>query len=183
MCAAEEKGGEEKGGEDLKGLGSKGDDDRIGSPHPWLPGTLVQRDLDGFWFPARVVRVDSSDPGNVTYDIEYLDDGKNESMVEQDELRLGGPLDATAPVPAQPLPLPLENLLVHIGKGDEDEYGAQAKTPRAIVHSNGSMSKNAAGDEQDEEDSMAIVVNGSESRLAVGGGIRGIRSLRQTSRA
>ena len=42
-------------------------------------GTLVERELEGMWFSAKIVAVDREDG---TYEIEYLDDGNLESAIE-----------------------------------------------------------------------------------------------------
>ena len=70
-------GGEEKDGRDESKCAEEKDDGRgRRSPqaaHPWLAGTMVQRDIDGMWFSARILSMsDGGAGGEASYDVEYL---------------------------------------------------------------------------------------------------------------
>lgn len=140
--------------------------------HPWPAGTLVDRDIDGMWFPARILKAKSR-----SYDVEYLDDGNTEQGVGWDELRLANGARDDKLAPAAPLKLPLENLILG-GLGKDDP--AEVKTPRAIVHN---TPRTRGPFENDEAEANAFVVNGDNSQIALGGGVRGIRFLRSSARA
>mmetsp|Transcript_32041 Transcript_32041/g.55128 ORF Transcript_32041/g.55128 Transcript_32041/m.55128 type:complete len:188 (-) Transcript_32041:107-670(-) len=187
MSRGEEKGEEKEGG----GYGSvrydghgrdeskcaeekEGKEDGRRSPqaaHPWLAGTMVQRDIDGMWFPARILSIGTNAVGELSYDIEYLDDGNTEHTVPSYELRIATAANSDEPPPSlpAPLPLPLEGLL---GYAQEDT-SAPAKTPRAIVHTQN----------DDTAAATVFVVDGSQSSVPRGGGVRSIRFLRQSTRS
>ena len=74
---------------------------------------VVERELDGMWYPARVER--ARDDG--CYDILYLDDGNREAAVEPEELRL-----AAEPAVASP------NALQKAGGGQPPSEEAATKT-------------------------------------------------------
>jgi len=118
------------------------------------------------------------------YDVQYLDDGKTEKNVPLDELRLFSEHDrdgAPPKLPPSSMVLPLSGLLQQGSGSDEGE--TIVKTPRAVVHTtslkDGGDSKH--GDEN--VDSGVFVVEGQQDRLAGGGGLRGIRFLKNSTRA
>ena len=142
-------------------------------------GDSVERDLDGMWFPGRIERV-CRDGGDVCYDIVYLDDGNRESNVPWDELRFldddaaeskGGD-DAQSPCKAVPL-RPLEDLVALVDdQAYADEFKSPVADPKSIVH----------GINDEEHSDSTFIVNDEDAKLATGGGLRGIRFLRKTSR-
>jgi len=147
--------------------------------HPWAAGTKVERCIDDLWFPAVITAPLSTDGEDATYDIKYLDDGKYETQVSSDELRLDPCQNATRPSEAATSPpggrdrrlqLPLSGLIREDDKDRSD--GAPEATPRAIIH----------GEASDRSESTIFVVNGSQRHLANGSGVRGIRFLRQSER-
>jgi len=79
------------------------------------------------------------------------------------------------------LPLPLEGLL------DISNLRADApvKTPRAVVHDNSGTSRHRSDSSgaKEEEASGVFVVEGQQEHLATGGGVRGIRFLKNSTRA
>ena len=117
--------------------------------------------------------------------------------------------EAAAAAPPKPLPLPLEGLLSLTGGGaggaedkdgsgggsgggPVDEFGEPLKVPRAIVHrqpdqQQGPQQQQGQQQQQreDKEDGEggAFVLEGGHERLASGGGIRGIRFLRNSQKA
>jgi len=160
------------------------------------------------WFPARVLRNSKSGRrynnfivcGNVSnqtdvplfsssfreYDVQYLDDGKTECGVPEDELRFTSELDRDMRnMPPKSLSLPLEGLL-DISNLRTD---APVKTPRAVVHnsldSSCSLQSGRSGNEAKEldETSGVFVLEGQQEHLATGGGVRGIRFLKNSTRA
>mmetsp|Transcript_2113 Transcript_2113/g.4574 ORF Transcript_2113/g.4574 Transcript_2113/m.4574 type:complete len:188 (+) Transcript_2113:251-814(+) len=187
MCSASSSRGEEKDGgygcdveekdsrDESKCAEEKDDGRGRRSPqaaHPWLAGTMVQRDIDGMWFPARILSMSGGGAGGGgSYDVEYLDDGKTEHGVPSHELRITTEANEDEPRPSQPAPLalPLEGLL---GYTTEDA-AAPTKTPRAIVHTQN----------DDTAAATVFVVDGSQSAVPRGGGIRSIRFLRQSTRS
>ena len=106
--------------------------------------------------------------------MQYLDDGKIEVDVPADELRLISEKDRVerqSPPPAT-LSFPLGGIL----NDREDNDGHEiVKTPRAIVHRKGSA--------EHDEDSDVLVIEGQQEHLATGGGVRGIRFLKNSTRA
>jgi hypothetical protein len=138
--------------------------------------------------------------------VPYLDDGKTEKGVPADELRLTSELnkDGPGPAPVKPLPLPLEGLLYSENSANgEAKSDAIAMTPRATVHrsfdddreageakcgNGGGRQGEGKEDEKgrdrfDDDDSTVFVVEGQQQSLATGGGVRGIRFLRNSTRA
>ena len=119
------------------------------------------------------------------YDVQYLDDGKTEKAVPFEELRLtsegmrdGAP--SRVPPPQVLLSLPLGGLL-HPNANGPGREEAVAKTPRAVVHARSGRGEREQNDEL--ADSGVFVVEGQQERLAGGGGLRGIRFLKNSTRA
>lgn len=138
--------------------------------------------------------------------MQYLDDGKMEKAVPASELRLTSELNMEGPrvAPPKPLPLPLEGIL-HEGSGPTCE--AIAMTPRATVHcprdapsggggggggggrgarDEAKQSESKGGEREDKDggtESTVFVLEGQQESLATGGGVRGIRFLRNSARA
>ena len=128
--------------------------------------------------------------------MQYLDDGKNERDVPLQELRLTSEQDRghnlgqdfQGQTPPMNLPLPLEGLLHNITSNPD--ASVPVKTPRAIVHGkvnslrgSSSGSGEEKGGDDGTADSTVFVVEGQQENLATGGGMRGIRFLRNSTRA
>ena len=94
---------------------------------------------------------------SVSFDVQYLDDGKSESGVPATELRI---LNATSELPQSFATTSSEQQLA-------------PKKPRAVVH----------GKSVEEEESSVFVVEGQQEKVAMGGGVRGVRFLRNSTRA
>eukprot|EP00904_Undaria_pinnatifida_P012161 jgi/Undpi1/8075/HiC_scaffold_24.g10547.m1 len=111
-------------------------------------GDVVERDIDGIWFPAKVLAVhDNSkqakpERGSITwclaYDLVYLDDDNRESEEEQEQ------------------------------RSRNDD-----KLPKVSIHSS-----HGTFDSKDDGSSTAYIINGPETNVAAGSGLRGIRWLR-----
>merc|ERR1719333_513668 len=68
----------------------------------YVRGTSVERDLEGLWLAAKVLR---PTPGSeAAYDIVFCDDGALEAAVPSDELRACEESDAHSKVPLEQLP-------------------------------------------------------------------------------
>eukprot|EP00615_Pteridomonas_danica_P013116 CAMPEP_0114342096 /NCGR_PEP_ID=MMETSP0101-20121206/9538_1 /TAXON_ID=38822 ORGANISM="Pteridomonas danica, Strain PT" /NCGR_SAMPLE_ID=MMETSP0101 /ASSEMBLY_ACC=CAM_ASM_000211 /LENGTH=139 /DNA_ID=CAMNT_0001476023 /DNA_START=213 /DNA_END=632 /DNA_ORIENTATION=+ len=139
---------------------------------------MVQRNIDDIWFPARILSESKKNPSTTSirnYDVQYLDDGKTEIGVPQDELRLTSEVDRQHNIAPAALSLPLEGLLDICGtNGSSPEI---VRTPRAIIHDQEGNVKDA------ERDSNVFIIEGQQEKLAVGGGMRGIQFLRHSTRA
>jgi hypothetical protein len=112
------------------------------------------------------------------YDVQYLDDGKTEKGVPRDELRLTTEMDRQSrSAPPLPLPLPLEGLLDICGSVRENQGPESMRTPRAVIHDN------QVGGDVDNRDasSNVFIIEGQQKKLGVGGGMRGIRFLRNST--
>jgi hypothetical protein len=146
---------------------------------PMVVGAAVMRELEGMLFPARIIRVSSDG----TFVIKYTDDGNIEEGVEEDEMEI----DEGAPS------LTIEELDELNGESKDDNNDDEGKydtddglgspimsrsqlkrpeTARATKHTG----KTSA---METDSSNAFIINGLESNIAAGKGIKGIRWLRQ----
>lgn len=106
-----------------------------GAAHLEHVGALVERDVDGLWFTARVLSVNETDR---SYNLLYLDDGNTEvdvplmetRPVQDPESLPKEPLRARV-LPTPPIFLPFQQLLA------TDEDTSKDCTPRIIVHAPG----------------------------------------------
>ena len=117
-------------------------------------GDRVERVIDGAWFPARVTDC-YVDGGVEFYDLRYEDDGNTERDVDGDEVRKRAAGSTPVVQPRRPAhqPSPLDD--------DED---APKEPTATVTHDNGG----------------AFVVNGEGTKVGSGGGLRGIRFLRES---
>ena len=124
-------------------------------------GAAVVRNIEGIWFPAVVESIDAR---RQTCTIKYLDDDNVETVLieelrgaeEKPSSRDGHRGNDTV---RNPLPRPLAGLV-------EDDYEQRnSHRPTVTVHT----------DTNTEE---GIIINGAESTLAVGGGLRALRYLK-----
>jgi hypothetical protein len=130
-------------------------------------GSTVERNIDGVWFSAVIENVDLM---NKLYTIKYSDDGNVEDSVTADDLRLdaskkegGNPMESFMSiftfVKKDTLPKPLAGLVE-----DDSEFRRTQKTT-ATIHT-------------DADTEQAIIINGTADRIAVGGGLRALRYLK-----
>ncbi|CBN74329.1 conserved unknown protein [Ectocarpus siliculosus] len=124
---------------------------------PFRVGEVVERDIDGVWFPAQVVGVHEKTyeagrsgssgsigrPWQLAYDLVYLDDNNRESEGEGKD---GGVHD----------------------EGDDGHAG-----PKVTIHSS-----RGTFDTKEDGSASAYIINGPETNVAAGSGLRGIRWLR-----
>ena len=128
------------------------------------PGTPIVRSIDGLWFDA-VVEAFHRSAHAVT--IKYVDDGNIEEMVPIEEIQLHSGEAKSS-----------ENNIHHVtdmkllrplaGLTDDDSDDRKEQTPTVILHKEGDT----------ELAEHAIIINGTESKLAVGGGLRALRYLK-----
>uniref|UniRef100_A0A6S9KAU9 Tudor domain-containing protein n=1 Tax=Heterosigma akashiwo TaxID=2829 RepID=A0A6S9KAU9_HETAK len=152
----------------------------------WQVGNVVERDIDGEWYAAKIVSVIQDEFDEIIYDVEYVDDGNVEHGVPEDELRTGdhetleqalakaddeGNSDnqSKAGRPRE-APRPLGGALFPT-RGEEEEEKRRQAAPRVVVH----------GLAQDGE-ATAYIINGPENNVATGSGLRGIRWLKEGAR-
>lgn len=135
-------------------------DDDLGPTTPaaqtrYKRGDRVERVIDGAWFPARVEDA-YVDDGCEFYDLKYEDDGNTEKDVEGADVRKRAAGNTPVARPrAKPQTSPLDEEAV------ETEPQAFASK---VTHDSGS----------------AFVVNGERTQVGNGGGLRGIRFLRES---
>ena len=127
-------------------------------------GSSVERILDGIWFCATINSIDTR---RKTAGITYADDGNEEDDVPLDEIRISeGKYTAISnnshPETNNKLLRPLAGLI------EDDSEARKFQPPTVIVHQ--------SGDSSMEE--PAIIINGADSKLAVGGGLRAIKYLK-----
>ena len=125
-------------------------------------GASVVRNIEGIWFPAVV---ESIDVRRQTCTIKYLDDDNLETVLieelrgAEDKPSSGTNAHRGNDTVRNPLPRPLAGLV-------EDDYEERNNhRPTVTVHT----------DANTEE---GIIINGAESTLAVGGGLRALRYLK-----
>lgn len=124
-------------------------------------GTAVERRIDDKWFQAVVL--DSYVEGdNVVYDLEYVDDGNQEVEIPGSEVRV---FRGTPPAPREPE----ERHRSPASVCDADRFDYAEGVPVAKLHGNAH-----------EEATSAFVVNGATTKLGAGGGLHGVRFLRQS---
>jgi len=132
-------------------------------------GDLVERELEGCWFPARITAVNADG----SFDVFYTDDGNDEEGVDISELRAGsdeskeeekeGGFDAERAAATEAAERHL---------AERKEEGEEEKAPTVVVHA---TDRGRAA--------SAYIINGVETNIAAGNGIRGIRWLRKNENA
>jgi hypothetical protein len=143
---------------------------------PFRVGTAVMRELEGMLFPARIIRL--GDDG--TFVVKYTDDGNIEEGVEADEMEV----DEGAPdmdlEESKEIEESKEEVKNNFDDDDDDDGGSpimsrsQLKRPETarVTRHNGKTSA------METDSSNAFIINGLESNIAAGKGIKGIRWLR-----
>ncbi|EQC32022.1 hypothetical protein SDRG_10221 [Saprolegnia diclina VS20] len=133
--------------------------------HPTMTfevGVKVERDIDGLWFPGVVVAVSDDDE---TCDVQYDEDSKIEEAVPLCELRRfdADRLGNQAPPRS------------YTSHGHRDESSSLLlqpdydpnKAPTIVLHNKG-----------EANGGNGYIINGLETNVAAGNGLRGIRWLR-----
>ncbi|KAF0698962.1 Aste57867_10453 [Aphanomyces stellatus] len=142
--------------------GGKDDDDIGGDFHIH---TEVERDIDGLWFPARIL----ADHDDGTYDVQYDEDHKIEEHIPACELRRrdharnenqAPPRCYTSHGRSDDALLRESSLLM------QSDYDPN-KAPTVVVHNKGEATA-----------ANGYIINGLETNVAAGNGLRGIRWLR-----
>jgi Tudor domain len=130
---------------------------------PLKKGVVVERNIDGEWFKATIQSIDEE---TKLYSIKYSDDGNIEDEVASEDLRLSvaieNPLSFLSIfsfVKKCTLPKPLAGLV----EDDSDARNLQQTT--VTVHT-------------DTNTDHAVIINGTADRIAVGGGLRALRYLK-----
>ncbi|ETV91695.1 hypothetical protein, variant [Aphanomyces invadans] len=124
----------------------------------------VDRDIDGLWFPARIL----VDHGDDTYDVEYDEDHKTEEHIPAIELRRRDEQQNQAPPPrcytshGRPDDIFLRDSSL-LMQADYDPN----KAPTVVMHNKGEATA-----------ANGYIINGIETNVAAGNGLRGIRWLR-----
>ena len=147
-------------------------------------GGLVEREIDSMWVPGRILEIHEDDGGTV-YDVEYEDDGNIEADVpfsdirwregvenpgpqEEDVLRspqnrhraaTSGKVSALTTAPTDSIPLHLKQLL------EEEDREKGETTPRVTIG-------------REDGEASAYIINGAETNIAAGSGLRALRWLR-----
>jgi hypothetical protein len=134
-------------------------------------GSKVERCIEGMWFDAVVERADHKD-GSVT--VKYVDDGNVEEDIPFDEVRRADfklpsnnnhseekeDKDGNVPKQSSTVPRPLAGFI-------EDDYDERnSLVPEVVIH-------------RTSETENAIIINGAQSKLAVGGGLKALRYLKR----
>lgn len=125
-------------------------------------GSSVERNIDGVWFKASV---ESMDKDTKLYTIMYTDDGNIESDVLPNDLRsseedpLSGFLSIFSFAKKCTLPKPLAGLI----EDDAESRNLQATT--VTIHTS-------------TDTDQAVIINGTAEKIAVGGGLRALRYLK-----
>ncbi|CAM9807730.1 unnamed protein product [Ectocarpus sp. 6 AP-2014] len=190
---------------------------------PFRVGEVVERDIDGVWFPAKVVGVHEKTyeagpsgssgsigrPRQLAYDLVYLDDNNRESEVPEEDVRVahdcrtktkgsmllllgteherGG--DSTAArgrcySGGDSKSLDVRQYVetgansTSRGQGEGKDGGVHEgddgpADPKVTIHSS-----RGTFDTKEDGSASAYIINGPETNVAAGSGLRGIRWLR-----
>ncbi|CAM9266058.1 unnamed protein product, partial [Discosporangium mesarthrocarpum] len=163
-------------------------------------GDIVERDIDGIWFPAKVVAVHQagrSQAGRQTFDLIYLDDGNREDEVPYVDVRVvkdvrdfvemdsqpgqrgwGTGLKTSNTIKEQPKSLEEEQFTVcgkNCAKETRNNFDDADGEPKVTVHTS---SRSFGTLEGEDGSATAYIINGPETNVATGSGLRGIRWLR-----
>ena len=132
------------------------------------PGDIVERDIDGEWFPARVEGVKGQE-----YKLRYLDDMKVEEGVPMYDLRkIQQSEEESKQVESRCKEMEDVNKVKHelqkplAGLIEDDSVERGAHMPTVVIHN-----------QVDDED--AVMLKGAENQQAAGGGLRALRYLRK----
>jgi hypothetical protein len=140
------------------------------SSYVHLVGSLVEREIDGYWYPAKIESIDNDvEDKNVYYTIRYLDDSKLEVNVPADEIRQHFEEIHIDTLRKQCADAEVKHSLQKPLKGlvEDDSKERSSHMPTVVIHNN----------QNEQED--AICLKGAENKLAAGGGLRALRYLRK----
>lgn len=135
---------------------------------PYKPSDRIQRNLDGVWYAAVVLKVH---PGGHCLEIRYADDDNTEDEVPVDEIRTLASIEnlqnssqnllmGSPSRNRDTLNKPLAGLI------DDDTEVRRKHMPTVFVHS------------QQDGEGAAIILQGAENKQAAGGGLRALRYLK-----
>jgi hypothetical protein len=137
-------------------------------------GTLVERNIEDIWFKAVIRNIDRNER---ELTLQYCDDDNIEENVPYDEIRIAEESffhEDHKEEKYDTASAEKENYNSHVkrnatsifgaNENDQDAQSTEVK-PSVIIH-------------VDDNIDNAIIINGSESRLAVGGGLRALRYLK-----
>jgi len=135
----------------------------------YIKGALIDRNIDGMLFRGIIESVSSS-TGTVC--IRYIDDDNVEDRVPMDDIQMANPSEkhssnnknsnSNRSSHDDALLRPLAGLI-------EDDSAIRAlHQPKVTLH----------GNDGDTSKEPVIIINGAESRLAVGAGLRALRYLK-----
>ena len=125
-------------------------------------GSSVERNIDGVWFKASI---ESIEENTRLYTIIYADDGNIESDVLPNDLRssvedpLNGFLSIFSFAKKCTLPKPLAGLI------EDDAELRNLQTTTVTIHTS-------------TDTDQAVIINGTAEKIAVGGGLRALRYLK-----
>lgn len=125
-------------------------------------GSSVERNIDGVWFKASIESIDKL---TKLYTIRYSDDGNVESEVQSEDLRCSAedPLNDFLSIftfaKKCTLPKPLAGLI------EDDSESRNLLLTTVTLHT-------------DTDTNQAVIINGTADRIAVGGGLRALRYLK-----
>ena len=125
-------------------------------------GSSVERNIDGVWFKASI---ESIEENSRLYTIIYADDGNIESDVLPNDLRssvedpLNGFLSIFSFAKKCTLPKPLAGLI------EDDAELRNLQTTTVTIHTS-------------TDTDQAVIINGTAEKIAVGGGLRALRYLK-----
>lgn len=130
----------------------------------YTKGALIDRNIDGMLFRGIIESVSSI---NGTVRIRYIDDDNVEDHVPMEDIQMANPSEKCASSrksndDSQSLLKPLAGLI------EDDSEIRKQHQPKVTLH----------GSEGDTSKEPVIIINGSESRLAVGAGLRALRYLK-----
>ena len=147
----------------------------------WKPGALVERDLDGLIFKAHILSVNLEAQ---TCDIVYVDDDNEEEDVDVDEIKLlkNGIDNADETPPHQQQPQESndpENFDATHARNEEEAMPVSVILSRPRTAKHDERPTVTMHQQEDVSHKSAYVINGLETNIASGNGIRGIRWLRE----
>lgn len=125
-------------------------------------GSTVERDIDGVWYKATIQSIDQK---KMLCSIKYSDDGNMEEDVPFGDMRpstedpFSGFLSIFTFAKKCTLPKPLAGLV------EDDSVARNMLTTTVTIHT-------------DTNTDEAIIINGTADRIAVGGGLRALRYLK-----
>lgn len=125
-------------------------------------GMTVERDIDGAWFRAIV---ESFDHRTQTFSVRYPD-GNVEEHIAEHELRIWVSSSSSQHEEHKDCQRQIDARLKPLSGLIEDDWETRRDhKPTVVIHESSDLEE-------------AIIINGTESKLAAGGGLRALRYLR-----